>query len=247
MNAGLDDLLRAWADDEILFATYLLGRSCAASPDLEKLLAMASIGQDEFGHADMLLNLLFPGPDRAQRDKERYFFERSPAEFQNCSLLKLELLDDWAAFVVRAFLYEEAEAVRLRRLAQSDTMAGVVSVMAREEKEHRRYWRWWLSALSRHPEARKRLGSAANMLSRYVSDVLWIRNAPAWWDSRLLRREWAEEVASFLLPLSLPYAEELVERMAVEPEPGPEVPAFVNFIEEQQRVYRSDPEAVTWG
>jgi phenylacetate-CoA oxygenase PaaI subunit len=248
MKADLEPVVRAWADDEIFFATYLLGRSCGASPDLEKILAMASIGQDEFGHAELLLGLLFPGPDvERRRDKERYFFEREPSDFRNCSLLKLELLDDWAAFVVRAFLYEEAESVRVGRLSEVEDFAGVVAIMEREEEEHRRYWRWWISSLGRHPEARQRLGSAIELLLPYVADAFWIADAPTWWDPATLRRQWAEAVARVLAPLSLPHADSLLAQIASEPKPGPDVSSFWEFVREQQRIYRSDPEAITWG
>ncbi len=248
MKAGLEPIIRAWADDETFFATYLLGRSCAASPDLEKILAMASIGQDEFGHTELLLGLLFPGPESSRRrDKERYFFEREPSGFRNCSLLKLELLDDWAAFVVRAFLYEEAESVRLGRLSKVEDLAGVVAIMEREEEEHRRYWRWWISSLARHPEARQRLGSAIELLLPYVADTFWIADAPTWWDPATLRRQWAEVVAAVLAPLSLPHADSLLAQIASEPKPGPDVSSFSEFVRKQQRIYRSDPEAITWG
>lgn len=248
MKAELEPIIRAWADDEIFFATYLLGRSCSASPDLEKILAMASIGQDEFGHAELLLSLLFPGPDaQRRRDKERYFFEREPQDFRNCGLLKLELMDDWAAFVVRAFLYEEAESVRMGRLSEVEDLAGVVAIMEREEEEHRRYWRWWITSLARHPEARQRLGSAIELLLPYVVDTFWIVDAPTWWDPAILRRQWAGAVAEVLAPLSLPHADSLLAQMASEPKPGPDVPSFWEFVREQQRIYRSDPEAVTWG
>jgi|GEM_PF-1757706 1,2-phenylacetyl-CoA epoxidase catalytic subunit len=246
MSDPIMAIVRAWADEEIMFATYLLGRSCAASPDLEKILAMASIGQDEFGHAELLLNLLVPNPS-SRRDRERYFFERGPSDFRICGLLKLELLDDWAMFVARAFLYEEAEGVRLRWLAQRPQLADVVAAMAREEEEHRRYWRWWISALAKHPEARERLGAALAHLSPYVGDVLWAEDGAPSWDPLTLRKQWADEVSSFLLPLKVPDVEALIARMGEEPGPSPEVPSFTKFIREQQRIYRSDPEAVTWG
>jgi hypothetical protein len=35
--------------------------------------------------------------------------------------------------------------------------------------------------------------------------------------------------------------------MASEPKPGPDVSSFWEFVREQQRIYRSDPEAITWG
>lgn len=246
MSEPMMAVVRVWADEEIMFATYLLGRSCAASPDLEKILAMASIGQDEFGHADLLLNLLVPDPS-SRRDRERYFFERDPSDFRICGLLKLELLDDWAMFVARAFLYEEAEAVRLRCLARRTELASIVAAMTREEEEHRRYWRWWISALAAHHEGRERLGAALAHLSPYVSDVLWAEDRAPSWDSLKLRKQWADEVSSFLSPLRVPDVERLTARMAEEPGPSPEVPSFTEFIREQQRIYRSDPEAVTWG
>lgn len=167
--------LSAWADDESMFATVLFGRATQVGPDLEHSLAMCSIGQDEFGHADLVMSLFLEG----DREKERYYFERDVTEFRNCALLRMELFEDWALFVARAFLYEEAEAVRLAWLedqgAIGEALADRVRVMVREEQEHLPHWRRWIRILaSGGAGPRERLDMAFRQLADYVADTLWL-------------------------------------------------------------------------
>ncbi len=241
--------LSAWADDEGLFANFLFGRATRVGPDLEHTLAMASIGQDEFGHTDMVLDLLLP--DSAE--KERYWFERDPSRFRSCALLRSELADDWALFAARAFLYEEAEAVRLEWLAvlpdKDSALERTVQSLAREEREHLPHWHRWMKLLAAADgQPRRRLDSALQALGANVSDTLWAAaDCPSTWDARALRAQWASRVAAVLRPLHLDSTDKLLAEMRADPRPGPVPDTFSRLIERMQSVWRSEPAARTWG
>jgi len=247
-----ESLLRAWADDEIFFATFLFGRSTHVGPDLERTLALASVGQEEFGHAELILELLVPG----ERDRERYFFEREASEYYCCSLLQEELLDDWAAFVVRAFLYEEAEAVRLERvreLLERGELAGLgledrVQLMVREEAEHRAHWLRWIRLLGAESEGRKRARASLEKLAEKVGDVLCLPAGGAeWWRAEELRNRWARRVGRALESAGIGAVEGLLERMQEAGEPPRVSEGFEELVRRFQGAYRQDMEARTWG
>lgn len=247
-KAGLSvPFLAAWADDEVMFANFLFGRSTHVGPDLERTLAMSSIGQDEFGHAGLILELFIPD----ERERERYHFERDVSQYRCCALLEDELIDDWTAFVARAFLYEEAEAVRLEQLEELlrdvPELRERVRVMAREEQEHRPHWVRWIRILSGSPEGRRRLEQSVEMLSERVCDVLWVaEGAPAGWDPVALRQRWARRVEAVLGPVGLRSTALLLDRIGQAPRAAQRSEAFAVLVGRLQETYRSEPAARTW-
>ena len=60
---------------------------------------------------------------------------------------------DWAQTIARHYLYEEADAVRLERLKQSDDpeIAGLAAKIDREEAYHRMHAQMWHERLRDEP------------------------------------------------------------------------------------------------
>jgi ring-1,2-phenylacetyl-CoA epoxidase subunit PaaC len=157
IGAAERDVLLALADDE-----HLMGQRhtewIGVAPFIEEDLAFASIGQDELGHAAMLYELL-------DDDADRLAFRRDPDEYRSCWLTEATCAD-WAAAIVRHWMYDEAEALRWQALSAStvEPIRDVALRALQEETYHRRHAAALLDALWGDPEAQRRLRDAASSL-----------------------------------------------------------------------------------
>ena len=244
---GLRAFLSAWADEEWLFGQLLVYRVGFYGPDLEENIALASLAQDELGHAGLLADLFLPD----QKARERHFLGRPAEEFSACRLVQVDLAEDWAAFVLRNYLYEEAEAVRLDWFGRAASgMPDLVGLMRREEAEHLAHWRHWVRLLAGDGEGRRRLIAAAGGVAELVGDVFYLPEGgrPQAFDGAELRTAWAARVRAFFREAGLgPELDPLVGRLGRPPEAAGKHPDFFRVVETMQSVYRSEPEAVTWG
>jgi ring-1,2-phenylacetyl-CoA epoxidase subunit PaaC len=82
---------------------------------LEEDVAMASLAQDEIGHAQALYQLL---AGLQGGDPDRIAFGRQPEEYRHARLLD-HPRTDWAFSIARRFLYDTADAARLDALVAS--------------------------------------------------------------------------------------------------------------------------------
>ena len=130
------ELVLAFADDE-----HLMGQQhtewIGVAPFLEEDLAFASIGQDELGHAALLLETLV-GSDDA--DIDALAFYREPHDWRSCALVEVTL-PDWSDALVRHWLYDAAEELRWQ-LFQGSSVIELNEISARalsEERFHRRH------------------------------------------------------------------------------------------------------------
>src|SRR3990172_10572297 len=108
------NLLYRLADDELIIG-HRNSEWTGHGPILEADIAFSSMAQDEMGHArafyEMLHELGGPDPDKMA-------FGRKARDFRCCSLVALPKRD-WAFSIMRQFLYDAAETVRLAALMQS--------------------------------------------------------------------------------------------------------------------------------
>ena len=151
----LEHLLLSLADDDFILG-YRDSEWTGVAPVIEEDIAFSSIAQDEIGHAralyEMLERLTGTGADHIA-------LGRQPHEYRNCRLVE-HPRDDWAFTVARQFLYDLADSIRLRALAESSNreLADLAAKIAREEKYHLSHGRTWLSRLANGGElARARL------------------------------------------------------------------------------------------
>ncbi|WP_448595444.1 1,2-phenylacetyl-CoA epoxidase subunit PaaC [Thermoflexus hugenholtzii] len=158
LREAVGHLLLAMADDEVLLG-HRDAEWVGHAPILEADIAMASIAQDEIGHAVLWYSLLqelgWPDPDRMA-----YF--RDPPEFRNATLVELPR-GDWAFTVVRQFLFDYAEKVRLEALLNSayPPLAAAATKVRREETYHLMHSRAWVLRLGDATEESHRRMQAA--------------------------------------------------------------------------------------
>lgn len=111
-QAAVEALLFALADDEFVLAERYTEWQ-VVSPTLESDLALSNIAQDELGHARLWYDLL---QDFGYTESE-LIFERDPADFTHSTLVELPFEEgDWADAIVRGYLYDVAEQLRLEAL-----------------------------------------------------------------------------------------------------------------------------------
>lgn len=186
LSPGGHEAVLAFADDEHLVGARHTGW-IGLGPFLEEDLSFCSIAQDELGHAIGLYSLLTD-------DVDQLGLLRPPEGYRSCWLAEWPC-DDWAAALVRHWLYDLGEALRWEDLQGSSVPA--LSALARralrEEEFHRRHADGLLArALDSTEEARRTLTTA-------LADLLPL--APGLWEP--VAGE-AEAVADGVLPTPSP-------------------------------------------
>jgi ring-1,2-phenylacetyl-CoA epoxidase subunit PaaC len=142
---ALAELLLSVADDEFVIG-FWDSEWTGIAPMLEEDVATSSIAQDELGHAKVLYELL---AELTDDDADRIAFGREPDAYRHAALLD-HARGDWAFSVARRYLYETADAVRLRALAASahEPLAALAGKMRREESYHLLHADAWLHRLA---------------------------------------------------------------------------------------------------
>jgi ring-1,2-phenylacetyl-CoA epoxidase subunit PaaC len=159
---ALAELLLSVADDEFVIG-FWDSEWTGIAPMLEEDVATSSIAQDELGHAKALYELL---AELTDDDADRIAFGRDADAFRHAALLN-HARGDWAFSVARRYLYETADAVRLRALAASahEGLAALAGKMRREETYHLLHAEAWLRRLAEGaPDGRQRLSTALESL-----------------------------------------------------------------------------------
>ena len=133
----------AWALLELADDEFVVGHRhsewLGLSPFLEEDLAMASIAQDELGHARALYALLWPG----WADREAMVVRR-PASMWRSGPLSEAATPAWEASLIRHLLHDISEELRWHSLvgAHTDSVPGLAELAAKvlaEERYHRRH------------------------------------------------------------------------------------------------------------
>ena len=155
------DVILAFADDE-----HLMGQQhtewIGVAPFLEEDLAFASIGQDELGHAALLLEVLV-GSDDA--DIDALAFYREASDWRSCALVEATL-PDWSDTLVRHWLYDAAEELRWQ-LFEGSSMQPLADIAVRalsEERFHRQHADALLDVLLTVDDARDRVLASLDKL-----------------------------------------------------------------------------------
>ena len=154
------DLLYRLADDEFIIGHRNAEWTASPSPPLsnggrggvpilEADATFCSMAQGEIAHAHLYYKLLH---QLGEPDPDSLRYGRTPRAFRCASLVSLPK-GDWSFSLLRQFLYDSAESVRLSALANSALrpLASVARGLRAEERRHLMHGRSWVV----------RLGSAA--------------------------------------------------------------------------------------
>lgn len=208
---AVETLLYRLADDEFVVAERLNEWQVKA-PTLESDLALSNNAQDELGHARLWYDLLQDfGPDESE-----LIWERDPGEWRHATLTELPFEEgDWTDAIVRSYLYDVAEEIRLAALEDSSypRIRDRVGKIQGEEEYHREHAENWLERLAESDDGRERVHDALDRLFPHALtlfaptdeeveeriDDLGLRTAPL----AEMREEWLDEVVPFLEGLGL--------------------------------------------
>lgn len=158
----VEALVFGLADDEFVLAERYTEWQVRA-PTLESDLALSNIAQDELGHARLWYDLL----EEFGYTESELLFERDPAEFTHAALVELPFEEgDWADAVLRGYLYDTAEQLRLGTLedASYPRITDRIGKITEEESYHREHAQNWLERLCDDPEGRENVQAATNRL-----------------------------------------------------------------------------------
>ena len=160
--AAVESLLFRLADDELVLAERYAEWQVRA-PTLESDISLANIAQDELGHGRLWYQVL----QGFGHDETDLIWERDADEFRHSTLVEQPFPDgDWADAVVRGYLYDVAEDLRLHALEGSSfaPIRDRVGKVLTEEEYHLEYAGNWLERLAAEEQGRKRLQAALDRL-----------------------------------------------------------------------------------
>jgi ring-1,2-phenylacetyl-CoA epoxidase subunit PaaC len=165
-------LLLAMADDDFVIG-FSDSEWTGIAPLLEEDVAISSLAQDELGHAQAYYRLLAELVDDG-RDADAIAYDRPPEGYYHARLLD-HARGDWADTIVRRFLYDTADTVRLDALAAGTwaPLAELVAKIRREERYHVMHATAWFERLAEtEGEPRSRLLAALERMAPDAATVL---------------------------------------------------------------------------
>lgn len=243
-------VLLAFADDE-----HLMGQRhtewIGVAPFLEEDLAFSSIAQDELGHAVALYELAVGGDGAdvgGHTDIDACAFGRDRSAWRSCWLVE-QPCTDWAAALVRHWLYDTAEWLRWEALSGSadERVRAVAERALQEERYHRRHADALLDALAGDEVADQRIGEALDRLLPLAVALFDAGQEASGADARVVGPPLAE--------LSHPWRAEVDRRFGPRPWSSVEPPAghdravrsqhFDEVYDRMREVISLDPTA-TW-
>lgn len=212
LRNALAEKLMALADDELILG-HRNSEWCGHAPILEEDIAFANIALDEIGHAQVWYELL---ADVMGEDPETYpdklVYWREAAAYRCAPLVELPK-GDWAFTMLRQYLFDAAEKIRLEYLQKSAylPLAAVAAKMRAEEIYHLRHTSAWVKRLGLGTvESNRRMQKALDELWSYAWALFeplpqsrLLVEADYWPDSVNLRDVWAAEVKRFLREVDL--------------------------------------------
>ena len=250
VRQSVSQLLLAAADDKFVLGHHVSDWTGLA-PILEADIAFSAIAQEEIAHAQALYEIVAP---MLATSADALAFGRDPSAYRCAALVELADGFDWALAVVRQFLCDHFDALRLERFSKStyQPLAALSARLLREESVHVEHADGWIRALGRGSaestdrmqKAMDQLAPVASSLFEPVADQGKLEDDGLYprldddmfdrWSSKLTR---IATDAGLTLTLTPPAANAVGGRQ------GQHSQAFTELLDEVCEVYRSDPQA----
>jgi ring-1,2-phenylacetyl-CoA epoxidase subunit PaaC len=207
MEQLLQETLIALADDELILGQRA-SEWCGHAPIIEEDIAFANLALDEIGHAQLLYSLAagLTGENPETFPDQMVYF-RAPADFRNVQLVELPN-GDWAFTMLRQYLFDATEKVRLAGLASSayQPLAEAAAKVRKEELYHLRHTQAWVERLALGTEeSHMRMQAALDEMWPYTAQLFDPLPGQAELESagyiptaHSLRMAWEEAVRSHL-------------------------------------------------
>jgi len=170
---ALADYLLGLADDELILS-HRNSEWTGHAPILEEDIAFTNLALDELGHAALWYarhaELLGENPETRP---DELVYLREPAEFRNVQMVELPK-GDWAFSMLRQFLFDAAESVRLEGLVGSHypPIAEAAAKIRQEECYHLRHTSAWVRRLGLGTEeSHRRMQSALDLIYPFALEL----------------------------------------------------------------------------
>lgn len=245
-KSAVTDLLYRLADDELIIG-HRNSEWTGHGPILEEDIAFSSMAQDEIGHAQVYYQLLH---ELGEADPDSLGFGRKARQYRCASLVSLPK-GDWAFSVLRQFLYDTGEAVRLAALCEGTLkpLADLARKLRGEEKYHLMHGRQWILRLGQATaESSRRMQDALNELYPHALGIFEPTEADETLAQigicpreRELRTQWESAVSPTLEAAGLKLPENPVP--AHGGRVGRHPAALAELLEQMQSVFNIDPTA----
>jgi ring-1,2-phenylacetyl-CoA epoxidase subunit PaaC len=248
LKEPLTELLLGLADDEFILG-YWDSEWTGVAPILEEDVAMSSIAQDEIGHARLLYQQVSA---LTGTSADQLAYGRQPEQYRQVQLVERHR-GDWAFTIVRQFLYDTADQLRIQSLRTSTyvPLAQDIAKIEREEVYHQMHVQVWLERLAnRTPEARQRLEQALEqlwpdalgMFEPFSNEKALLSAGILTTSSASLQKEWLATITPIFerLRLSLPGKDVGVPRTGGRL--GQHTQDFRDLWEQMTMVYRMEPQ-----
>ena len=234
------------ADDELIIG-HRNSEWSGHGPIPEADTAFSSMAQDEMGHAQAYYQMLH---QLGEREPGVLAFGRNPREFRCASLVCLPK-GDWEFSILRQFLYDTSETVRLTALCDSSLvpLAQLAGKLRGEEKYHLIHGRSWVLRLGNAAEdSRRKMQAALDLAYPHALGLF----EPTEYDEPLaqagispredeLKRQWESAVAPVLADAGLTVPEGMPPIYGGRV--GRHSDALRELLESMQLVHNIDPTA----
>lgn len=207
LKQALIDYLLAMADDELILG-HRNSEWCGHAPILEEDIAFANIALDEIGHAIVWYELAADvlGEGRENYANRMVYF-RDALDYRNAQMVELPK-GDWAFTMLRQYLFDQFEMIRLEKLAQSSyaPLAEAATKIRTEELYHLRHTQAWVRRLGLGTdESHRRMQAALDELWPYALGLFGptdgqglLRQAAYILDGHAFKMAWVERATSYL-------------------------------------------------
>ena len=206
-NAVEAQLFRLADDEYVQAERYTFWQ--VRAPTLESDLAFANNAQDELGHA----RLWYDAIQQFGYSEESLLWESEPSDFQHSTFVELPFEEgDWADAVLRAYLYDVAEDIRLSALENSSykVIRERTSRIQGEEGYHVEHAESWLQRMAQDSDAGRHVQKALDHLYPYAltlfepvgnveDDIVELGVRTMTLDE--MREEWTDRITDFLTNL----------------------------------------------
>ncbi len=261
LKQPLIELLLGLADDEFILG-YWDSEWTGVAPMLEEDVAMSSIAQDEIGHARLLYQQVAA---LTGTPIDQLAYGRQPEQYRQVQLVERHR-GDWAFTIVRQFLYDTTDQLRIETIKKSTyvPLAQDIAKIEREEVYHQMHVHVWLERLANStPEARQRLEQALTqlwpdalaMFEPFPGEEALLKAGILTIPSAHLQQEWLVAIAPVFerLHLTLPVTNsamtdfESKDTTTIVPRTGgrrgQHIQDFRDLWDQMTMVYRMEPQA----
>lgn len=245
----------AMADDELILG-HRDSEWTGYAPILEEDIAFSNIAQDELGHSLVWYSLL---QELGGESPDTMAFRRTAKDFVCCRFVTYPK-GDFAYTVVRQYLFDVAERIRLQSLTESsfDPFRETAEKLFREEEYHLLHIQGLVERLGdATEESHRRMQAAVDEsfpqglgLFETLKGEEELRGAKVFSGNDRLRAQWIEEVVPVLSHsgLTIPVKNENeTHHLLCTPDEGGRVGKHTEYlnrlIEDLQLVYRMAPDA----